>query len=346
MDVSALAWIVLGGVILAMIAVDLLGHVRKPHAPSLKEATWWSLAYIAMAVVFGFIVWAAWGSGSAGEYFAGYVTEKSLSVDNLFVFVIIMAAFKVPREHQQKVLMWGIIMALVMRGAFIAVGAAVISEFAWVFYLFGAFLIYTAYAQAKQGVEKPEHHNADEYHENALVRAVRRVFPVTDGFEGGKLFHREGGKRYLTPLLITILAIGTADLMFAVDSIPAIFGLTQEPYLVFAANAFSLLGLRQLYFLIDGLLDRLVYLHYGLAAILGFIGVKLVIHALHENAVPFINGGQPWHGLPEPTIAVSLGWIVGVLAVTVVASIWKNKKDTRLAASDASESQQVEHAER
>ena len=213
MDVSALAWIVLGGVIIAMIAVDLLGHVRKPHAPSLKEATWWSLAYIAMAIVFGFIVWAAWGSGYAGEYFAGYVTEKSLSVDNLFVFVIIMAAFKVPREHQQKVLMWGIIMALVMRGAFIAVGAAVISEFAWVFYLFGAFLIYTAYAQARQGVEKPEQHSAEEYHENSLVRAVRRVFPVTDGFEGGKLFHREGGKRYLTPLLITILAIGTADLM-------------------------------------------------------------------------------------------------------------------------------------
>jgi tellurite resistance protein TerC len=334
-EVSALAWIVLIGIIVVMIAVDLLGHVRKPHAPSLKEATWWSLGYIAMAVVFGLVVWAAWGSGYAGEYFAGYVTEKSLSVDNLFVFVIIIAAFKVPREYQQKVLMWGIVMALVMRGVFIAVGAAVISEFAWVFYLFGAFLIYTAYAQARQGVEKPEHHDAGEYHENALVRGVRRVLPVTDGFVGGKLLHRAGGTTLVTPLLITILAIGTADLMFAVDSIPAIFGLTQEPYLVFAANAFSLLGLRQLYFLIDGLLDRLVYLHHGLAAILGFIGVKLVIHALHENELPFINGGEPWHGLPEPTIAVSLGWIIGVLAVTVVASIWKNRKDARLGAGDA-----------
>ncbi|MFD1504468.1 TerC family protein [Georgenia yuyongxinii] len=346
MEVSALAWIVLIAIILVMIAVDLLGHVRTPHAPSLKEAAWWSVGYIAMAIVFGFIIWATSGSRYAGEYFAGYITEKSLSVDNLFVFVIIIAAFRVPREFQQKVLMWGIVMALAMRGVFIAVGAAVIDEFTWVFYLFGAFLLYTAIAQARQGLERPGEHDGGDYHENALVRGVRRIFPVTDGFRGGKLLHRASGKTFITPLLITIFAIGTADLMFAIDSIPAIFGLTQEPYLVFAANAFSLLGLRQLYFLIDGLLDRLVFLHYGLAAILGFIGVKLVIHALHENELPFINGGEPWLGLPEPTIAVSLGWIIGVLAITVVASVWKNKKDARAVAATERGAPDQEHSDR
>lgn len=335
MDIHVLEWIVLVGLILVLITIDLVGHVRTPHAPSLKEATWWSVAYVAMGLAFGlFILW-DYGTGYAGEYYAGYITEKSLSVDNLFVFVIIIAAFKIPRKHQQKVLMYGIIMALVMRAVFIAVGAAVINQFAWVFYIFGAFLLWTAYSQARQGVERPGEHDEEEYHENAMVRGVRRVFPVTEGFRGTKLMVREQGTRWITPLFICVVAIGTADLMFAVDSIPAIFGLTREPYLVFAANAFSLLGLRQLYFLIDGLLDRLVYLHYGLAAILGFIGVKLVIHALHENSVPFINGGEPWHGLPEPTIAVSLGWIVGVLTVTVVASIWRNKKDARLAEAEA-----------
>jgi tellurite resistance protein TerC len=332
-EVHALGWIALGAIIVVMIVVDIVGHVRNPHAPSMKEAAWWSVAYVAMAIIFGFIVWGVYGTQYGTEYFAGYVTEKSLSVDNLFVFVIIIAAFKIPRKYQQEVLLAGIIIAIVLRGVFIALGVAVIENFSWVFYLFGAFLIYTAIAQARQGVEDPDEH--EEYHENGFVRLVRRVVPVTPGFVGGKLVHRHHGKTMITPMLLAIIAIGSADILFAVDSIPAIFGLTKEPYLVFAANAFSLLGLRQLYFLIDGLLDKLVYLHYGLAAILGFIGVKLVIHALHENELSFINGGEHWTAIPEPSIVVSLLWIVGVLVITVVASLRKNKKDARIAAAEA-----------
>ncbi|MPV37637.1 TerC family protein [Georgenia subflava] len=332
MEVHALGWIGLIALIVVMITVDIVGHVRTPHAPSLKEAAWWSVAYVAMALVFGLIVWGVWGSTYGGEYFAGYVTEKSLSVDNLFVFVIIIAAFKIPRKYQQEVLLAGIIIAIVLRAVFIALGAAAIENFTWIFYIFGAFLIYTAIAQARQGVEKPD--ETEEYHENGFVRLVRRVVPVTEGFVGGKLIHRHSGKTFITPMLLAIIAIGSADILFAVDSIPAIFGLTQEPYLVFAANAFSLLGLRQLYFLVDGLLDKLVYLHYGLAAILGFIGLKLVVHALHENELGFINGGEPWLAIPEPGIAVSLAWIVGVLAITVIASLARNKKDARLAAAE------------
>ncbi|WP_448071945.1 TerC family protein [Georgenia yuyongxinii] len=333
MEVHALGWIVLIAIVVVMITVDIVGHVRTPHAPSMKEAAWWSVAYIAMALVFGVVIWGVYGSQYGGEYFAGYVTEKSLSVDNLFVWVIIIAAFRIPRKYQQEVLLAGIIIALVLRFVFIMLGAAAIENFSWVFYVFGAFLVYTAIAQAKQGVEKPDEH--EEYKENRFVRLVRRFVPVTEGFVGGKLVHRHAGKTMITPMLLAVIAIGSADILFAVDSIPAIFGLTQEPYLVFAANAFSLLGLRQLYFLIDGLLDKLVYLHYGLALILGFIGVKLVIHALATNELGFINGGEEWHGIPEPTIAVSLLWIVGVLAITVIASIWKNKKDAAAAAAGA-----------
>ena len=334
MDVHALGWILLIGVIVTMITIDIVGHVRTPHAPSLKEAAWWSAAYIAMALVFGVIVWFVWGPTYGGEYFAGYVTEKSLSIDNLFVFVIIIAAFRVPRNYQQEVLLAGIVIAIVLRGVFIALGAAAIDNFSWVFYIFGAILVYTAISQARQGLETGEQDG--EYHENGFVRLVRRFVPVTDDYVGGKLVAKQSGKRMITPMFLAILAIGSADILFAVDSIPAIFGLTQETYLVFAANAFSLLGLRQLYFLIDGLLEKLVFLHYGLAAILGFIGVKLVIHALHQNEVPFINGGEPaLLGVPEPGIVVSLLWIVGVLVITVVASIAKNKKDAKDAGAAA-----------
>jgi len=327
-DVPALAWIVLGAIIVTMITVDIVGHVRTPHAPTIKEAAWWSAAYVAMALVFGVVVWMVWGPTFGGEYFAGYITEKSLSVDNLFVFVIIISAFRVPRNYQQEVLLAGIIIAIVLRGVFIALGAAAIENFSWVFYIFGAILIWTAISQARQGVETgPD--DDEEYQENGFVRLVRRFFPVTDDYVGGKLVAKQNGRRMITPMLLAILAIGSADILFAVDSIPAIFGLTQEPYLVFAANAFSLLGLRQLYFLIDGLLEKLVYLHYGLAAILGFIGLKLIVHALHTNELPFINSGEEWHAIPEPGIVVSLVWIIGVLAITVVASIAKNKKDER-----------------
>jgi len=326
-EVHALGWLPVVAVILIMITVDIIRLVETPLAPPLRQAAWWSVAYAAMALVFGVIVWFVWGSTYGGEYFAGYITEKSLSVDNLFVFVIIIAAFRVPRNYQQEVLLAGIVIAIVLRGVFIALGSAAIDNFSWVFYLFGAFLVWTAISQARQGVETVS--EDDEYQENGFVRLVRRFVPVTEDYVGGKLVTKIDGKRMITPMLLAILAIGSADILFAVDSIPAIFGLTQEPYLVFAANAFSLLGLRQLYFLIDGLLEKLVYLHYGLAAILGFIGIKLIIHALHTNELGFINGGEEWHGLPEPGIAVSLLWIIGGLTVTVLASIAKNKKVAR-----------------
>lgn len=321
MDVHVLGWVALGAIILTMITIDIVGHVRTPHEPTMKEAAWWSVAYVAMAVAFGAIVWAVWGTQFGQEYFAGYITEKALSVDNLFVFVIMIAAFKVPRMYQQEVLLAGIVIALVLRLIFILVGAVFIENFSWIFYIFGAWLIWTAIAQAREGVEEPEEHDADDYQPSGFVRLVSRVVPMTDGFVGGKIVHRHAGRTMITPMLLCIVAIGTADVMFAVDSIPAIYSLTSEPYLVFAANAFSLLGLRQLYFLIDGLLDRLIYLHYGLAAILGFIGFKLVNHALHTNEVGFINGGRPWEVVPEPSTAFSLGVIVVVITITVIASV-------------------------
>jgi len=324
MDVPVWVWLVTVGVILVMLAVDYVGHVRTPHAPSLREATWWSAGYVAVAIAFGGIVWAVWGSTYGGEYFAGYITEKSLSVDNLFVFVLIMTSFRVPRLYQQKVLLIGITIALVLRTIFIFIGAALIENLSWIFYVFGAFLIYTAYTQLKAGSAHDE-----EFKENGALRLTRRLFPTTDDYVDDRLTTRIDGRRYITPMLIVMIAIGSADLLFAVDSIPAIFGLTQETFLVFAANAFSLLGLRQLYFLIDGLLDRLVYLAYGLAAILAFIGVKLLIHALHKNEVPFINGGEHVTAIPEVSTAVSLTFIVGVLAITTVTSLLKDRADRR-----------------
>ncbi|WKR21846.1 TerC family protein [Actinomyces israelii] len=326
MDVHALGWLALAAIILTMIAVDIVGHVRTPHEPTVREAAWWSAGYIAVAVVFGAIVAAVWGADYGEEYFAGYITEKSLSIDNLFVFVIMISSFRVPRRYQQEVLLAGIVIALVLRLVFILAGAALIESFSWVFYLFGAWLLWTAVAQAREGIEKPEEPDADGYRLSGLVKLVSRIVPMTDGFVGGRLLHRHAGRTMITPLLLCIIAIGTADVVFAVDSIPAIYSLTAEPYLVFAANAFSLLGLRQLYFLIDGLLDRLVYLHYGLAAILGFIGLKLVNHALHTNEVPFINGGQPWDAVTEPSIGVSLGYIVVVVIITVAASVLASRR--------------------
>ena len=326
MEVHALAWLVLAAIILAMITIDIVGHVRTPHEPTMREAARWSVGYIAVAVVFGVIVTAVWGREYGEEYFAGYITEKSLSIDNLFVFVIMISSFRVPRRYQQEVLLAGIVIALVLRLVFILAGAALIESFSWVFYLFGAWLLWTAVAQAREGIEKPEEPDADGYRLSGLVKLVSRIVPMTDGFVGGRLLHRHAGRTMITPLLLCIIAIGTADVVFAVDSIPAIYSLTAEPYLVFAANAFSLLGLRQLYFLIDGLLDRLVYLHYGLAAILGFIGLKLINHALHTNEVPFINGGRPWDVVAEPSTGVSLGLIVVVILITIIASVLASRR--------------------
>jgi tellurite resistance protein TerC len=324
-DVPFWAWAVTVGAIVAMLVFDFIGHVRTPHAPTLRESALWSAAYVGIAIVFGLLVLVFSGADFAGQYFAGYVTEKSLSVDNLFVFVLIMAAFAVPRELQQKVLLFGISFALALRTVFIFVGAAAIEQFSWVFYLFGAILVYTAWVQARSG----GHGGDEDFEENGVLRFARKRLRTTEEYHGDRMSVRIDGTRYLTPLAIALLAIGTADVIFAVDSIPAIFGLTQETYLVFAANAFSLLGLRQLFFLIDGLLDRLVYLSYGLAVILGFIGAKLVIHALHTNELPFINGGEHVTLIPEVPTWLSLLVILATLVVTTVASLARSRREQR-----------------
>lgn len=316
MNVPLWVWGVTVGVILAMLVVDFVGHVRKAHEPQLKESAIWSAAYVFIALVFGVVVWANWGSEFGQQYYSGYVLEKSLSVDNLFVFVLILSSFRVPRRYQQKVLLIGIIIALVLRTAFILLGAAAVNEFAWIFYIFGAFLIWVAISQLRENSE-PE----AEFKENGVLRLVRRLFRTTEDYVDDKLFIRQHGRLYLTPMLIVMIAIGSADVLFAVDSIPAIFTVTQETYLVFTANAFALLGLRQLYFLIDGLLDKLVYLRFGLAAILTLIGVKAIIHALHENDLPFLHGGQPIEVIPEIPTNVSLLAVLGILFITTVTSL-------------------------
>lgn len=319
MSVSPLAWIALAVVVIGLLTLDFIGHARSPHPPTMREATGWTIGYVALAVVYGLAVWGSAGRTYAGQFYAGWLTEWSLSVDNLFVFILIMSAFRVPRSFQQKALLLGIATALVLRLLFILAGAALVENFSWVFYIFGLWLAWTAISQVREGAGNED--DEEEYRPPSIVRAVSRIVPVTDGFVGSRMLYRHGGRTYITPLLLCVLAIGTADVMFAVDSIPAIYSLTSEAYLVFAANAFSLLGLRQLYFLIDGLLDRIVFLHYGLAAILGFIGFKLINHALHTNELFFINGGREVAIVPEPGIAFSLGFIVVTILITVAASL-------------------------
>jgi tellurite resistance protein TerC len=325
MDVPGWVWALTVAVIVVMLVVDYLGHVRSPHEPTLSESARWSAGYVGVALLFGLVVWLVWGGEFGGQYFAGYVTEKSLSVDNLFVFVLVMTSFRVPRRYQQKVLLVGITVALALRTVLIFAGAALIENVTWIFYLFGAFLLYTAWTQVRGG--RPGE-SESEYSENVVLRLTRRVLRTTDDYEGDALVVRRDGVRHVTPMLVVMLAIGTADVLFALDSIPAIFGLTEQTYLVFTANAFSLLGLRQLFFLVDGLLDRLVYLSYGLAAILGFIGIKLVLHALHANELPFVNGGRQVH-VPEIGTWWSLGFIVVVLALTTVLSLRRTRRDAR-----------------
>ncbi len=325
MNVSATTWIITLVVILGLFIFDFFAHVRTPHAPSLKESGAWSAVYITIALIFGGFVWWQWGGTYGGEYYAGFITEKALSVDNLFVFVIIMAKFAVPREYQQKVLLLGIVMALVMRGGFIAVGAAAINAYSWVFYLFGAFLIYTAVKLIREATHEEE----EEGEKDDKIQAfVKRYLRSTDEYDRDKLFTKVNGKRLATPMLMVLIVIGFTDVLFALDSIPAIYGLTTEPYIVFTANAFALMGLRQLFFLLGGLLDKLVYLSYGLSLILAFIGVKLVLHALHENTLPFLNGGEHI-SVPEISTGLSLAIIVGTLVVTTVASLIKSKSDDK-----------------
>ncbi|RJQ75155.1 TerC family protein [Pseudonocardiaceae bacterium YIM PH 21723] len=310
--ISTLTWVATVGLILALLAVDLILAAARPHKVGFGEATAWSVFYIAVAVAFGVWFTVQYGSESGTEYFAGYLVEKSLSVDNLFVFVIIMGTFAVPEKHQHKVLTFGIILALVMRAIFIALGAALLSLFSFVFLLFGLLLIYTAVQLFKHRDEDPDVEN------NIVIRSARRLLPVTDDYVGGRLTTRIDGRRMVTPLFVVLIAIGSIDLLFALDSIPAVFGVTEQPYIVFTANAFALLGLRALYFLVQGLLDRLVYLSTGLALVLAFIGAKLILHWAHVDIDPRV---------PEISTPLSLTVIITVLVVVTVASLIKTRRD-------------------
>jgi tellurite resistance protein TerC len=311
MDVTLLTWAVVVGVITALIVVDLLTVSRKPHEVMFKEAAIWSIFYIGVAIAFGVWVWQTAGSQFGTEYFAAYLVEKSLSVDNLFVFIIILAQFKVPSIYHQRVLMFGVILALVLRAIFIAVGAAALAAFSFTFVIFGAILIWTGVGLFKHWDEDPSPED------NALVRGIRKRIAMTDEYDGSKIFTRLNGKRIATPMFLVMIAIASTDLLFALDSIPATFGVTQEPFLVFAANAFALLGLRALYFLLKGLLDKLVYLSLGLSVILMFIGVKLILTYLHET----------WTEIPKISTVGSLAVIGLILFVSTVASFIKVKKD-------------------
>ena len=312
LDISPWTWGITIGLVVVLLAVDLALAALRPHKVGFREAAAWSVFYIAVAIGFGIWFTAAYGGGFGTEYFTGYLVEKSLSVDNLFVFVVIMTTFAVPQEHQHKVLTFGIVLALVMRAVFIAVGAALLSAFSVVFLLFGLLLILTAVQLFRHRDEDPD------IEDNVVVKTARRLLPVSDDYVDGKLTTRVDGRRLFTPLFLVLLAIGSIDLLFALDSIPAVFGITSEPFIVFTANAFALLGLRALYFLVQGLLDRLVYLSTGLAIILAFIGVKLVLHWLHVDVNP---------AFPEIPTLVSLAVIVAVLVVVVVASLVKTRRD-------------------
>src|SRR6478752_481647 len=312
MTITPLVWGVTIAIIIALLAIDLVVAAVKPHRVGFKEAAGWSVFYIAVAIGFGVWFASAFGSELGIQYFAGYLVEKSLSVDNLFVFVIIMTTFAVPEKHQHKVLTFGIVLALIMRAIFIALGATLLSLFSVVFLLFGLLLIFTAIQLFRHRDEDPD------IEDNVVVKGARRLLPVTDDYVDGKLVTRVDGRRMVTPLFLVLIAIGSIDLLFALDSIPAVFGVTSEPFIVFTANAFALLGLRALFFLVQGLLDRLVYLSTGLSIILAFIGVKLILHWLHVDISPAV---------PEIPTLFSLGVILVVLAVTTVASLIKTRND-------------------
>ena len=311
LEVTATAWVLTGGLIVALLLGDLALSARRPHAVSFREAVVQSLFYIGVAVAFGIVFGTVAGWDYGSQYFAGWVVEKSLSIDNLFVFAIIMTTFAVPAAHQHKVLTFGIIAALILRVIFIVIGAALLSAFSVMFLLFGLLLIVTAIQLFRHRDEDPS------IEDNAIVRFARKRLPFTDEYDGGRLFTRDGARRVATPLFLVLLTIGTTDILFALDSIPAVFGVTEEPFIVLTANAFALLGLRALFFLVTGLLDRLVYLSTGLAVILGFIGIKLVLHFGHLQN----------DAIPEISTTTSLGVIVVVLTITTIASVLKTRRD-------------------
>lgn len=326
MEVNALTWTITFIVLIGFIIFDFVSHVRKPHPPTMREAASWMIFYILLAFAFGIFLWFNWGGpdgdhSHAIEFFSGYITELSLSMDNLFIFALIIGSFRIPPQYQQKVLLIGIALALVFRAIFIMIGAAAISAWSWVFYIFGFFLLYTA---IKVIVDKIQDKEEKPVEDMFIVRMTRKLIPVSKEFHGDKLISRENSKIVVTPLMLALISIGFVDLMFAFDSIPAIFGLTQEPYIVFTANAFALMGLRQMFFLLNGLMEHMEYLPYGLGIILSFIGIKLFLHALHENTLPFINGGEPVH-VPEIDTIYSLIFIVLTLLITAIASRIKKK---------------------
>ena len=317
-------WFEIGSMVLlvGILIVDLLLIIKRPHVPSMREASLWVGFYVLLALIFAGVLFLLGDVQHGSEFLAGWLTEYSLSIDNLFVFVLILASFKVPKAYQQRALMVGIVLALIFRGLFILAGAALIERFIWIFFIFGAWLIWTAWQQIR-------HDEDAEHGDSWVIRQVKKVVPISEQYDGGHMRTVVNGKRMWTPFILVFISLGTTDLLFALDSIPAIFGITQSPFIVFTANVFALMGLRQLYFLLGGLLDKLEYLKYGIAAILAFIGVNLILHALHENEVSFINGGEPVH-VPEISTWMSLGFIVTAMIVATVASLIKMRRDAAI----------------
>lgn len=325
MDLQLPLWFEITSIVIVIVIViaDLVLAFKRPHIPSTRESSLWVGFYVLLAIVFAVLMFFFAGAEPAGQFIAGWLTEYSLSIDNLFVFVIIMARFSVPRKYQQEVLMVGIIIALVLRGIFILLGASLIQNFSWIFYIFGAFLLYTAFGQAFHGREEMEEK------ESGIIRLLRKRISISNEFDGARIRTVIDGKKVFTPIIVVFIAIGTTDLVFALDSIPAIFGITTSAFIVFTANVFALMGLRQLYFLLGDLIDKLVYLKYGIAFILAFIGFKLIAHALHTNELPFVNGGNHVEWAPEIPTLVSLAVIVASMAVAVIASLVKIRYDRR-----------------
>jgi tellurite resistance protein TerC len=328
-NVELWVWLATIGILSGVILGDLVYQIRHPHEPTFKESAIQSAIYMSLALLFTFVIAWVWPGQYSSEYLAGFITEKALSVDNLFVFLIIFTQFKVPRRLQSEALLVGIVIALIMRGIFIALGAAFIENFSWAFYLFGAFLLFTAIKLVRDTLSELQPHHVAEEEESAFMRWVKSWLPSTDEYHGTKLSIIKDGKRLFTPLMLVMIAIGFTDLLFALDSIPAVYGLTNEPYIVFVANAFALLGLRQLFFLLSGLMQRLRYLGFGLSLILGWIGAKLVIHALHKNELPFINGGEKVTLIPEISTGLSLAVIILTLIVTTVWSLLATRKEAK-----------------
>ena len=327
MNVDIWVWVATIVILVTVLAVDFIYQVRNPHEPTFRESAIQSAIYIILALLFTFVVGGVWGSQFAQEYFAGYITEKSLSVDNVFVFLVIFTQFAVPRELRSQALLIGVGLALFLRFIFILLGAAFIENFSWAFYIFGAFLLLTALKILKDTYDGLKDNGHSEYSGGRIIAAIQKFIPSTDEYHGNKMVIKVSGKRLATPLLLVMIAIGFTDLLFALDSIPAIYGLTDVPYIVFVANVFALLGLRQLYFLIGGLMERLKYLGIGLSIILGWVGIKLVIHALHKNELPFINGGDKVTLVPEIGTELSLFVILITLLVTTIWSLAATSKN-------------------